>query len=159
MPALDALCAHHHAATQSSTVSISGRAAPLIYALVSRLASLRYALLVVDLQGWFDATRLDCADEDLHHVHVMQQQDEEPRTREEEEERATAAEIRAAAGEVMRAAPLASRHRVWWGTVVIGADAAAGRVVVPLRAAQAWLRVERRGEAWLAECEWGSFVF
>ncbi|PHH67400.1 hypothetical protein CDD81_8 [Ophiocordyceps australis] len=170
-PPLDALCAKHRAATLSPTLSISGRPAPLIYALVSRLAGLNYALLVVDFEGWFDASRLVCADEHLHHVYVMQ--DEDPcadlfninSTHHGQQQDfytrqiPPAPKIRAAAHQCMLRAAAASRHRQWWGEIVIGAEPAAGHVVVPPGRSRGWLRVERRGEAWLAHSEWGSFLF
>lgn len=174
--ALDALAATHLRATQSPTISLCGRALSLLYKIVSTLASPPHskALFVLDLEGRFDAACLDCEAEDLAHVYVQHPARSSPER------------LRSLVGEAERFMlydddARGSRHREWWGTVVVG-GLAAGDVTAGWKG---WLRVERSAvpsfalgvsvdevwgqreqrqravedRGWTASSEWGGFEF
>lgn len=190
MPELDYTIARHFRATQVPSLSINGRNLPLIYKLASTLVSSPhgYALLIIDLEGRFDATRLSCTEADAHHIYVQRP----PRPRSfassatEETGSTSIDHLRSLVVEAdsfmlysPAAAPSASRR--WWGSVILG-GLGAGDVVAGWKG---WLRVERehvrgfahgtsaeealdrrsaRQEAvdatgWVAESQWGGFVF
>ncbi|PKS07438.1 hypothetical protein jhhlp_006042 [Lomentospora prolificans] len=135
---LDALIARHFRDTLSTQVSITGRALPLIYALITHLVSSNIpslpspstaatgaigeagpddscgkTVLVVDLEARFDVTRLRCREADLEHVYVYRP----PRCI------SGVDEVRRVVTEGQRwmlYGRHASRGREWWGTVVIG---------------------------------------
>lgn len=136
--ALDALISQHFRDTLSTQVSIAGRALPLIYAIVARLVtsesphspsppvpgehpgqgansgnSCGKTVLVVDLEGRFDTTRLSCSEADLKHVYVYRP----PRCMSGVEE---VRKLVAEAQKWMLYGRHASRGREWWGTIVIG---------------------------------------
>ncbi|KAK7398235.1 hypothetical protein QQX98_012385 [Neonectria punicea] len=176
MQPLDQLAARHFRATKAAGVSVSGRHLPLLYRLISTLVSPPHlhTLLVMDLDGRFDATRLTCPEPHLRHVYVQR-----PARSSLERLRALVAE---AEGFMLYGdGAHASAARQWWGTVVVGGlgagDIAAGW--------KGWLRVDRehvrgfalgisaeeameqRGRrqdavdaaAWAATSEWGDFSF
>jgi hypothetical protein len=106
---------------------MTGRYLPLIYQLISTLISARYryAVVVIDAEGRFDATRLVSAISstpipvisaqlatmaDLKHVHVYHP----PRST-----HAVQATLAAAEGYMLYGRHT-SRDRKWWGTMVIG---------------------------------------
>ncbi|RGP59438.1 hypothetical protein FSPOR_11315 [Fusarium sporotrichioides] len=157
-------------------IGISGRHLPLLYKIVSNLVSPPhlYAILVIDIEGRFDATRLTCLPSHMRHVYIQRPARSDP-----EHIRALVAEAEVILlyGDVARA----SAGREWWGTVVVGGlgygDISAGW--------KGWLRVDRenvRGFAssisaeealdqkeqrqdvvdtagWAATSHWGGFTF
>ncbi|KAI0407747.1 hypothetical protein F4802DRAFT_525740 [Xylaria palmicola] len=142
MAELSALISRYQRATQSAPpplVSVSGRYLPFLYHLVSTLVAPPhgYAVVVVDAEGAFDATRLvgtsasaPAAPADLAHVHVYRPA--APRGPE---------QVRAAldaAAHFMLYGSHASRGRAWWGAVVVGGGG--GLVNTGWRG---WLRVDR----------------
>jgi len=68
IPGLDDLWARH-----GGKLEITGRALPLLYHIISTaVSSPRLGTIVVlDVDGRFDVTRLNCSIEDLKHVHVF----------------------------------------------------------------------------------------
>ncbi|KAK2596638.1 hypothetical protein QQS21_006314 [Conoideocrella luteorostrata] len=176
IPALDALATTHLRNTQSQTISLTGRSLPLVYKIVSTLISRPHskALLIIDLDGRFDATRLDCDMNDLQHVYIRHPARSDP-----EHLRALVTESEHFM--LYSEETQASRRREWWGTMVLG-GLAAGDLTAGWKG---WLKVERRavpgfamgvsvGEVlgqrglrqkavdeagWVAESEWGAFEF
>ncbi|KAG6000176.1 hypothetical protein E4U21_005756 [Claviceps maximensis] len=176
IPALDALAATHLRETQSPAISLCGRPLPLLYKMVSTLISPPHskAVFVLDLEGRFDAASLDCEDGDLAHVYVRRPARSEPEH---------LRELVAGAEEFMLydAVASGSRHREWWGTVVVG-GLAAGDVTAGWKG---WLRTERSSvpgfawgvgvedvwrqreereraveeKGWVASSQWGGFEF
>ncbi|KAG5920232.1 hypothetical protein E4U42_006263 [Claviceps africana] len=174
--ALDALAATHLRETQSPTVSLCGRPLPLLYKIVSTLVSPPHAkaVFVVDLDGRFDVSCLDCEGGDLAHVYVQRPSRGSP----EQLRRVVAgAEHFMLYHEDARR----SRDREWWGTVVVG-GLAAGDVTAGWKG---WLRIERssvpgfaagvgvdevwrqreareravEATGWVASSQWGGFEF
>lgn len=176
MDELDKVTARHFRDTQVAAVSVSGRSLPLLYKLVSALVAPPHcqALLVLDLDGRFDATRLTCGADDLRYVYVQRPARSSP-----EHLRALVAD--ADSFMLYDAAAQASRSRQWWGTMVLG-GLGAGDIMAGWKG---WLRVDReqvqafapgmsadealaqrnaRQEAvdaagWAAASPWGGFVF
>ncbi|KAI5462726.1 hypothetical protein BGZ63DRAFT_222965 [Mariannaea sp. PMI_226] len=176
MSLFDQLAARHFQATRAAGVSLSGRYLPLLYKLISRLVSppYLYTLLVIDLDGRFDSTRLSCPETHLRHVYVQRAAHSDP-----ERLRAVVAEAEKFMlyGEGARA----SATRQWWGTIVQG-GLGAGDIAAGWRG---WLRVDRehvrpfafgisaeealkqRGQRqdavdcahWTATSDWGGFSF
>lgn len=170
-------------------MSITGRSLALLYHLLSSLVSPPHqlAVLVVDLEDRFDATRLACGDSDARHIYVQRAARIVPGTdgtktatdspAGPEQLRALVAE---AEGFILYGAH-ASAARSWWGTVVVGGMGAGDMVAgwkgwlrvdreavrsFPLgtSAAEALGRREARQEAvdaagWAATSQWGGFVF
>lgn len=169
IPSLASLAARHHQASQSlppPLLSLSGRYLPFLYHLVSTLlaAPHEYAVVVVDQDHRFDVTRLvsassssvaaaastgsspGCTVADLRHLYVYQPA--------RGSHLAPVQACIAAAREHMLYGRHGSRHRAWWGTVVIGAGngssaaaAAAGgeRIVADVMASwKGWLHVQRQ---------------
>ncbi|KAM4065956.1 peptidase M43, pregnancy-associated plasma-A [Hirsutella rhossiliensis] len=184
MDELDRVAARHLRDTQAPTLAIAGRSLPLLYKLVATLVSPphRQAVLVVDADGRFDATRLACHDDDdLRHVYVQQCGG----AASPEHLRALVAD--AEAFMLYHAAARPSRSRRWWGTVVVlggaGAPGLGGGDVVA--GWKGWLRVDRDqvqpfalgvgvddalaerdarqravdAAGWAATSPWGGFVF
>ncbi|KAF9775450.1 hypothetical protein IL306_006429 [Fusarium sp. DS 682] len=167
--------AHFHT-TKSAGLGISGRYLPLLYRLISNLISPPhlYAILVIDIEGRFDATRLTCSPSHFEHVYVHRPARSDP-----ENTRALVAEAESALlyGSVARA----SAGREWWGTIVVG-GVGAGDIAAGWKG---WLRVDRehvRGftlgisaeealdqkkqrqdavdaAGWVATSQWGGFTF
>ncbi|KOS20721.1 hypothetical protein ESCO_004333 [Escovopsis weberi] len=137
-------------------------------------------VFVLDLDGRFDATRLTCAEDDLHHVYVLQP----GRVRSADADRGASLVAEAETFMLYSQTAQISRSRQWWGSIVVGGtgtgaggDLAAGW--------KGWLRVDRehvpefapgttveaayeqrpaRQEAvdasgWAATSPWGSLVF
>ncbi|KAI9167293.1 hypothetical protein HJFPF1_03419 [Paramyrothecium foliicola] len=152
---LDEIAARHTAATYNPAISIAGRSLPLIYIVIAALVSPPHcrAVLIIDLEGCFDPTRLTCAAEDLRHVYVQRA----ARRSNLEDVRAlvtqavnwmmyggqTAPRI----GESDPGEPGASFHhhasagRPLWGTIVLGSShGAAGDITSSWRG---WMRVDR----------------
>ncbi|KAG6016050.1 hypothetical protein E4U41_004525, partial [Claviceps citrina] len=187
IPALDALAATHLRDTQSPTISLCGRPLPLLYKMVATLVSPPHCktVFVLDLDGRFDAASLDCEAADLAHVYVQR-----PRAQGSSSSSSSSSlspeQVRglvAGADDFMLYHDDArgSRHREWWGTLVVGAlaagDVTAGwkgwlrveRSPVPGFAPEAgvdegWAQRERRERAveekgWVASSEWGGFEF
>lgn len=180
MDELDGVAARHLRDTLAPTLTVAGRSLPLLYKLVSTLVSPphRHAVLVVDADGRFDATRLACegGDDDLRHVYVRRCSPEQLR-----------AVVADTEGFMLYRA--ASRDRQWWGTVVIpGAgrgDLGPGVGDVVGAGWKGWLRVDRDrvppfavglgldealaerdarqravdAAGWAATSPWGGFVF
>ncbi|KPM44644.1 hypothetical protein AK830_g1957 [Neonectria ditissima] len=176
MQVLDQLAAHRFRTTKAAGVSVSGRHLPLLYRLISTLVSPPHlhTLLVLDLDGRFDATRLTCPEPHLRHVYIQRPARSSP-------ERLRALVAEAEGFMLYGDGAHASAARQWWGTVVVGGlgagDIAAGW--------KGWLRVDRehvrgfalgisaeeameqrghRQEAvdaagWAATSEWGDFSF
>ncbi|KAH7324486.1 hypothetical protein B0I35DRAFT_162760 [Stachybotrys elegans] len=180
--ALDTLItARHASAPQASTATICGRALPLLYKLIAGLVSPphRHAVLVIDIDARFDATRLDCLPEDLGHVYVLRPPQ--------------GADLRAVVANARdwlvygRGSGSASAARCLWGSVLVGGsgEGAAAAGIDIAASWRGWLRVEPTAvpafpqgsnvagalasrEArqqtvdeggWTATSEWGSFVF
>lgn len=173
---LDDIAAAHFHTTKAPGISISGRHLPLLYTLISNLISPPhlYAVLVIDVEGRFDATRLTCLTTHMEHVYIQK-----PARGYVEQVRALAAEAEGILlyGDVARQ----SAGREWWGTIVVG-GLGAGDIATGWKG---WLRVERenvRGFAlgisadeavsqkekrqdvvdsagWAASSQWGGFVF
>ncbi|KAM0557046.1 hypothetical protein ACHAPJ_005309 [Fusarium lateritium] len=173
---LDDIAAAHFHTTKAAGISISGRHLPLLYKLISTLISPPhlYAVLIIDIEGRFDATRLTCSPSHTQHVYVQRPARSSP-----EQLRALVAEAESILlySDIARA----SAGREWWGTIVVGGlgagDIAAGW--------KGWLRVDRehvRGFAlgisaeealdqkgqrqdvldaagWAATSQWGGFTF
>ncbi|KAG9251728.1 uncharacterized protein F5Z01DRAFT_263551 [Emericellopsis atlantica] len=154
LPALDEIAARHFRATQAPTLALHGRHLPLLYKLTSTLVAPphSYALLVIDLEGRFDATRLTCPEMDARHIYIHRPSrpssygtspaegdgdHNSNGTTSADHLRALVAE----AGNFMlygaAAAPSASRQ--WWGTIVVG-GMGAGQVVAGWKG---WLRISR----------------
>ncbi|KFH46855.1 hypothetical protein ACRE_023330 [Hapsidospora chrysogenum ATCC 11550] len=155
MQELDQVAERHLREEQSPTLAICGRHLPLLYRIASILVSPPhlFALLVIDLDGRFDATRLSCSDTDARHIYVHRPPRPSSYGCSAAEDAADeggwdsgtdAGQLRsmiAEAGSFMLygagAAPSASRR--WWGTAVVGGpgvgDIAAGW--------KGWLRVYR----------------
>ncbi|KAF5635149.1 hypothetical protein F52700_5540 [Fusarium sp. NRRL 52700] len=173
---VDGMVAAHFHATKSAGLGISGRHLPLLYRLISNLITPPhfYAILVIDIEGRFDATRLTCSPSHLQHVYVHRPARSDP-----ENTRALVADAEGILlyGNVAKA----SAGREWWGTIVVG-GVGAGDVTTGWKG---WLRVDRenvRGFApgtsaeealdqkrqrqdivdaagWAAASQWGGFVF
>ncbi|RBQ64630.1 hypothetical protein FVER14953_02595 [Fusarium verticillioides] len=173
---LDEITAAHFHATKSAGLGISGRHLPLLYRLISNLITPPhlYAILVIDTEGRFDATRLTCSPSHLQHVYVHRPVRSDP-----DNARALVADAEDILlyGSVAKA----SAGREWWGTVVVG-GVGAGDITTGWKG---WLRIDResvRGFApgisaeealdhkrqrqdivdaagWAATSQWGSFVF
>jgi hypothetical protein len=185
---LDQVASRHFRATQAPAVAISGRHMPLVYKLASNLVSPPHqlTLLIIDLDGRFDATRLSCTHEDARHVYVQQLPHLAGGTESSpaDEEAAAGASMSVSVQQLRElvseaddfflysAAAAPSSSRTSWGTIVVG-----GR--------KGWLRVEREhvlgfapgasledslnrraarqdvvdAIGWTAESPWGSFLF
>ncbi|KAG9502685.1 hypothetical protein J7337_005518 [Fusarium musae] len=173
---LDEITTAHFHATKSAGLGISGRHLPLLYRLISNLITPPhlYAILVIDTEGRFDATRLTCSPSHLQHVYVHRPARSDP-----DNARALVADAEDILlyGSVAKA----SAGREWWGTVVVG-GVGAGDITTGWKG---WLRIDResvRGFApgisaeealghkrqrqdivdaagWAATSQWGSFVF
>ncbi|KAF5020186.1 hypothetical protein F66182_7791 [Fusarium sp. NRRL 66182] len=173
---LDEIAAVHFRSTKTAGISISGRHLPLLYKLISTLISPPhlYAVLVIDVEGRFDATRLTCPASHTRHVYVQRPARGSP-----EQLRALIAE----AEDILLYSDVAraSAAREWWGTMVIdgfgAGDVSAGW--------KGWLRVDRenvrgfslgisaeeamdqRGQrqdvvdaaGWTVSSQWGVFTF
>ncbi|KAF4976894.1 hypothetical protein FZEAL_6496 [Fusarium zealandicum] len=176
MQPLDDIAARHFNATKAAGISISGRHLALLYKLISILVSPPhlYAVLIIDLEGRFDATRLTCSPSHTRHVYVQRPARSSP-----EQLRALVAEAEGVLlyGDVAQA----SAGREWWGTVVVG-GLGAGDVSAGWKG---WLRVDRehvrefalgisaeeafeqRGRrqdvvdaaGWAVTSQWGGFTF
>lgn len=189
IPELDEIATWHFRETQAPTLTISGHHLPLIYKLASTLASPphNFALVIIDLEGRFDATRLSCSDADSRHiyVHIAAPPPLVRDTDEDEDSDHNVASLVDSASKILlydRVAASSSGRR-WWGTIVIGGFGAGGDVVADRRG---WLHVSReqvveplaagltvqealgqreaRQKAaeeagWVAESRWGSFTF
>ncbi|KAH7255933.1 uncharacterized protein BKA55DRAFT_538299 [Fusarium redolens] len=173
---LDEITAAHFHTTKSAGLGISGRHLPLLYRLISNLICPPhlYAILVIDIEGRFDATRLTCSPSHLQHVYVHRPARSDP-----EHTRVLVAEAEGILlyGSVAQA----SAGREWWGTIVVG-GVGAGDIAAGWKG---WLRVDRenvRGFApgvsaeealdqkkqrqdivdaagWVATSQWGGFIF
>ncbi|KAF4999726.1 hypothetical protein FGRMN_2291 [Fusarium graminum] len=176
IPSLDEISAAHFHNTKAAGISVSGRHLPLLYMLISHLISppYLYAVLVIDIEGHFDATRLTCLSSHMRHVYVQR-----PARGDLEQTRALVAQAENILlyGDVARV----SAGREWWGTIVVG-GLGAGDIATGWKG---WLRVDRenvRGFAlgisaeealsqkkqrqhivdaagWAATSQWGGFVF
>lgn len=188
---LDDIAARHFRSTQAPVLAITGRQLPLILKLASTLASPphNYALLIIDLDNRFDATRLSCSSSDARHIYVHrppQLSTYESSPTSETPQETTVDHLRALvaeAGNFMLYTPSAahSSSRRWWGTIVLG-GLGAGDIVAGWKG---WLRVNREnvsnfnlgvsaeealvdrdarqrlvdGAGWTAESQWGGFNF
>lgn len=180
LPVLDDIAARHYRSEQAPALSLSGRYMPLLYKLVSGLVSAphRLTVLVIDLEGRFDATRLACSEVDARHIYVQRPEQPAPEAR---TEHLRAIISQADAFMLYSDAARPSAHRRWWGTLVAGGGGP-GDVVTGWRG---WLRVDRKhvnpfpigssaeeamenrdrrqkvvdAAGWQAESPWGGFVF
>ncbi|KAI0420531.1 hypothetical protein F5X98DRAFT_10930 [Xylaria grammica] len=146
MADLSAAISRYHRAAQSAPpplMSVSGRYLAFLYHFLSTLISAphNYTVVVVDVEGKFDVTRLisstptpaeksttTTTPDDLAHVHIYRPRREQLHV------------VLAGAEDYMLYGPHSSRGRQWWGTVVVGGvggDVNAGW--------KGWLRVEREG--------------
>ncbi|KAF5234816.1 hypothetical protein FAUST_7440 [Fusarium austroamericanum] len=173
---LDGIAAAHFHTTKTAGVGISGRHLPLLYKVISNLIgpSHLYAVLIIDIEGRFDATRLTCSPCHMRHVYVQR-----PARSDLEHTRALVAE---AEGVLLYSdVAHASAGREWWGTIVVGSPGS-GDISTSWKG---WLRVDRenvRGFAlgisaeealdqkekrqgvvdtagWAATSQWGGFTF
>lgn len=170
---LDDIVARHQRATQTVSLSITGRYLPLLYILVSLLVASPHGktVIIIDCEGRFDATRLTSDYSDLVHVHVYR-----PARCNGEHLR----EIVAGSEEFMLHGDHGSKGRPLWGTIVIGGHGGdlnagwkgwlqVGREVVPpfgigSSTEEAMANRSRRHESveaagWLAVSPWGCFTF
>lgn len=152
MPDLDEVAARHFRSTQAPALAISGRHLPLILKFASMLVSAphHYTLLVIDLEGRFDATRLTCVDSDARHIYVHRPArpsnyaNSSSPTDHVETTTNNADHLRALVTEASNfmlygSGATASASRRWWGTVVLG-GLGAGDIVAGWKG---WLRVNR----------------
>jgi len=174
VPSLDVLITQNFRETASPHISVTGRAIHFVYALTSHVAGpLGQTLLIIDLEGRFDATRLTCGEADLlRHIYVHRP----ARSCSPEMLREVVAEAR----KWMLYGKHGSTGREWWGTVVIGGSG--GDVSCGWKG---WLRVDRAvmdgfpvgasveealalrtrrqdmvdQTGWVVSSEYGSFVF
>lgn len=173
---LDEIVAYHFQSTKIATISITGRYLPLIYKIVSQIASEPepMSVLVVDLDSRFQATQLPCSEEDLRHIYVLRPARTSPQ---ELREMISGADQFLLYNTVAQA----SANREWWGTIVLG-GLGAGDVTAGWKG---WLRVDREEvrpfppgisleealkerdarqaavdlAGWLVSSPWGSFTF
>lgn len=173
---LDEIAASHFHTTKVAGIGISGRHLPLLYKLISNLVSppYLYAVLVIDIEGRFDVTRLTCSPSHMRHVYVQRPARSDP---EHTRTLVTEAEGILLYGDVAGA----SAGREWWGTIVVG-GLGAGDISAGWKG---WLRVDRekvRGfglgisarealdqksqrqhavdaAGWEATSQWGGFIF
>ncbi|CEI66764.1 hypothetical protein FVEN_g12565 [Fusarium venenatum] len=133
---LDEIAAAHFHTTKIASIGISGRHLPLLYKVVSNLVSPPhlYAILIIDIEGRFDATRLHCSPSHMRHVYVQRPARNDP-----EHTRTLVAEAEGILlyGDVARA----SAGREWWGTIVVG-GLGSGDISANWKG---WLRVDREG--------------
>ncbi|KAH8169488.1 Peptidase M43, pregnancy-associated plasma-A [Sarocladium implicatum] len=125
IPELDDIQARHHHSTKSSNLSISGRHLPLLYHLLSHLLSPphNYTLLLIDIDGRFDPTRLTCSPPSLRHLYIQRPARSAVGASSERVRSVVAdAEEFMLHGE----GSAQSRGREWWGTVVVGAVVSGG---------------------------------
>lgn len=151
---LDELAARHFRVTQAPAIAISGRYLSLVYKVASTLVSPPHelALLVIDLEGRFDATRLSCTDEDATHIyvhrldygdgineHVPEDEPSHDSTTSLSQEQLR--EMVSGADDFFLYSTVASPSagRACWGTIVVG-DVGAGDAVAGWKG---WLRVDR----------------
>ncbi|KAK6214179.1 39S ribosomal protein L22, mitochondrial [Pestalotiopsis sp. IQ-011] len=133
IPALSTLISRHHHAEQSAPpplLGVSGRFLPLLYHIVSTLIASphRHAVVIVDADHRFDATRLVAAgdeslpasQDDLRHVYVYRPARSSFRANVTSEAMDQTQASVAAAQQHMLYGAHASRDRAWWGTVVVG---------------------------------------
>ncbi|KAF5128267.1 hypothetical protein E5D57_009203 [Metarhizium anisopliae] len=134
IPALDALAATSLRRTQSRTISLCGRALPLLYEVIATLVSAPhfYTLLVLDLDARFDPTCLETEASNLEHVYVQRPAQSSP-------EHLRGLVAAAEAFMLYDDATRLSRGREWWGTVVMG-GLAAGDLTAGWKG---WARVDR----------------
>lgn len=156
MRELDEVATRHFRETQAPTLGICGRHLPLLYKFVSTIVSPphQFSLLVIDLDGRFDATRLSCGDTDARHVYIHRPsrpsaygtsaREDGSGGDETWDSSANPDHLRALVAEAANfmlygagAAPSASRR--WWGTVVVGGPGA-GDIVASWKG---WLRISR----------------
>ncbi|PFH62973.1 hypothetical protein XA68_10724 [Ophiocordyceps unilateralis] len=159
IPDLDAVAARHYRDTQAATLALKGRSLPLVYKLVSTLVSApwRYAVLVVDVDGCFDASGLTCVeDEDLAHVYIQRAAedvyddddddgDDDDDDDDDDDNADAVRDLVVAAQRFMLYHAVASASRHWWGTVVVGGSASGGLagLVDVVTGWKGWLHVER----------------
>ncbi|KAJ2982750.1 hypothetical protein NQ176_g1180 [Zarea fungicola] len=165
---LDEIVSRHFHTTKIGGLTITGRYLPLIYKIASTLASHK-ALVIIDYEGRFEASRLTCAQSDLEHIYVLR-----PEARDRD--------LMANVDRYMLYSKAAkdSAHREFWGTIVIGGpggDVTAGW--------KGWLRVDREqvprfpsdmtiqeallqrdarqaavdAAGWQVSSPWGDFIF
>ncbi|RGP78759.1 hypothetical protein FLONG3_3123 [Fusarium longipes] len=176
IPPLDDIAAAHFHTTKTAGIGISGRHFPLIYKLISDLVSPPhlYAILIIDIEGRFDVTRLTCPLSHMRHVYIQRPVRSDP-----EHIRALIAEAEGTLlyGDVAHT----SSGREWWGTIIVGGQTP-GDISTGWKG---WLRVDRenvRGFAlgisaeealhqkkqrqdivdaagWVATSQWGGFSF
>lgn len=133
-------------------MAISGRYLPLLYKLASTLVSAPhyYAVLVIDLEVRFDATRLSCNADDARHIYVHRPSRTGIHNGDLTGEDGGGA--RGGAADHLRfllsgaekfmlygTGAVSSASRRWWGTFVVG-GLGAGDVVADWRG---WLKVSR----------------
>ncbi|OBS28875.1 hypothetical protein FPOA_02810 [Fusarium poae] len=173
---LDGISAAHFHTTKTAGIGISGRHLPLLYKVVSNLVGppYLYAILIIDIEGRFDATRLNCSLSHMRHVYIQRPARNDP-----EHTRALVAEAEGILlyGDVARA----SAGREWWGTIVVG-GLGSGDISANWKG---WLRVDREGvrgfglgisaeealdqkeqrqdvvdmAGWAVTSQWGGFTF
>lgn len=183
--------AQNFRSTHATPLQLAGRYMPLVYSLVSALVASpnSKAVVIIDVDSRFDATRLAAAEDDIRHVHVYRPARCSPEK---------LGDVVAAAETWMLYGHHDSRTREWWGTIVIGsplavhppsaAAAAGGRAAarVDVTASwRGWMRVDREelpgfplgisarealrdrdrrqdvvdAALWRATCQWGGFSF
>lgn len=142
MQELDDLANRHFRATQSAPVSVSGRSTSLLDKVASSLVSAphQFAVVIIDLEGRFDPTRLSCNDLDLRHVYVKRP----PRivSIEDSGTGTSPEQLRVLvdqAEKFMLYGNHASGDRPFWGTIIAG-GLGAGDLTTGWKG---WLRVDR----------------
>ncbi len=176
MDELDEIVAQHFRSTKIGGLSVTGRYLPLIYKVASTLVSApnNKAIIIVDYEGRFQASRLTCNKSDLEHIYVM---------RPAENTRDQARDIIINTENYILFNHLA-RHsavRELWGTMVLG-GVGGGDITAGWKG---WLRVDREevrpfppntsievalrrreerqrtvdAAGWQVSSAWGGFVF
>lgn len=173
---LDEIVAQHFRSTKIGGLAVTGRYLPLIYKIASTVVSAPFskAMIIVDYEGRFQASRLTCKRSDLEHIYV---------TRPAESTRDQAKDLIIDTENYILFSDRArhSASRELWGTIVLG-GLGGGDIIAGWKG---WLRVDREevrpfppntsveealrqrderqravdAAGWQVSSAWGGFVF